>query len=145
MDFRRERAGHRRSVTALLTHMGRRTGSAYQTPVGAQPYGDGFVVGLPYGSHTDWCRNVMAAKSCKLGWKGHTYELERPEIIPGSQVFETLPAWVRVVMRADGTDNFLWLHKKTSAETEPRSVRDAAAHESTDTGLTSRQRPEARS
>jgi hypothetical protein len=53
-DMRRKHAGQRRSVTALLTHEGRRSGKTYQTPLGAQPYGDGFVVSLPYGSHTDW-------------------------------------------------------------------------------------------
>ena len=68
-DFRRKHAGRPRSVTALLTHAGRRSGKTYQTPLGAQPYGDGFVVSLPYGKHTDWCRNVIAAGTCRLAWR----------------------------------------------------------------------------
>lgn len=110
--FRRSHAGHRRSVTALLTHVGRHTNKTYQTPLGAQPHGDGFVVSLPYGSQTDWCRNVMAAGRCELTWKGRTYELERPEIISGSQVFPTLPVVQRIVLQGGGIHNFLWLHAK---------------------------------
>ena len=111
-DFRRRHAGHRRSATALLTHVGRRTRKTYQTPLGAQPYADGFVVSLPYGSQTDWCRNVMAAGMCELTWKGQTYELERPEIISGAQVFPAFPVWQRILLQGGGIRDFLWLHNK---------------------------------
>jgi deazaflavin-dependent oxidoreductase (nitroreductase family) len=110
-DLRRRHSGHQRSVTALVTHVGRRSGTTYQTPLGAQPYGDGFVVSLPYGSQTDWCRNVMAAGRCQLTWKGQTYQLERPEIIAGSQVFPAMPLWPRILVQGGGTHDFLWLHK----------------------------------
>lgn len=113
-SFRRRRAGREHSATALLTHVGRRSLKTYQTPIGAQPYGDGYVVSLPYGSHTDWCRNVMAAGTCSLTWKGQTYHLERPEIISGSQVFPALPALQRLVLRGGGIHDFLWLHRRQS-------------------------------
>jgi len=111
-DFRRRRAGRQHSATALLTHVGRRTRKTYQTPLGAQPHGDGFVVSLPYGSQTDWCRNVVAAGMCELTWKGQTYELERPEIISGSQVFPAFPVWQRILLQGGGIRDFLWLHDK---------------------------------
>ncbi|MBV8178073.1 MAG: nitroreductase family deazaflavin-dependent oxidoreductase [Mycobacterium sp.] len=110
--FRRRHAGHPHSVTALLTHVGRRSNKTYQTPLGARPYGDGFVVSLSYGSQTDWCRNVMAARTCNLTWRGQSYELEQPEIISGSQVFSTMPVWQRILVRGGGIHDFLWLHKK---------------------------------
>lgn len=106
-DFRRSRAGREHSVTAALTHVGRRSGRTYQTPVGAFAYGDGFVVSLSYGSQTDWCRNVMAAGGCTLTWRGQTYQLERPEIISGSQVFAALPVWSRILLRGGGIHDFL--------------------------------------
>lgn len=115
-EFRRKHAGHRHSATALLTHVGRRTGKPYRTPVGAQPYGDGFVVSLPYGSQTDWCRNVAAAARCELTWKGRKYQLVRPEIIAGSRVFPTLPVLPRIVLHGAGIHEFLWLHKSTANE-----------------------------
>jgi deazaflavin-dependent oxidoreductase (nitroreductase family) len=110
-SFRRRHAGRRHSVTALLTHTGRRSGKTYQTPLGAQPYGDGFVVSLPYGSRTDWCRNVMAAGTCKLAFRGQIYRLERPEIIPAAQVFPTLRVAQRLLLRGGGIRDFLWLHE----------------------------------
>ncbi len=84
----------------------------YETPLGAQPYRDGFVVSLPYGSHTDWCRNVRAAGTCKLAWRGQTYQLERPEIISGAEVFPALPAAQRLLLKGGGIHDFLWLHNK---------------------------------
>lgn len=108
--FRRGRAGRPRSVTAIIAHVGRRSGRTYQTPVGAEPYGDGFAVSLPYGSQTDWCRNVMAAGKCDLTWRGKAYQLARPEIISGSEVFHTLPILPRIVLRGAGIHEFLWLH-----------------------------------
>ncbi len=107
---RLKRAGSKRSATAILTHVGRRSGRTYKTPLGAFAYGDGFVLSLVYGSQTDWCRNVMATGTCTLAWKGHTYELERPEITSGPEVMHTWPAWQRIVLRTAGIHEFLWLH-----------------------------------
>ena len=46
---------------AVVHHVGRRSGRRYRTPVVAQPIRGGFVIPLPYGTDTDWCRNVRAA------------------------------------------------------------------------------------
>ena len=99
---RLKRAGSEHSATAILTHVGRRSGRAYETPLGAAGYGDGFVLSLAYGPGTDWCRNVMAAGRGTLAWKGQTYELERPEIISGPQVLRAWPdgSGSRCVQRA---------------------------------------------
>ena len=120
-DFRRKRAGRKNSVTALLTHAGRRSGKTYRTPLGAQPYGDGFAVSLPYGSHTDWCRNVIAAGTCRLAWRGQTYQLERPEIIPGAEVFPTLRVGQRLLLKGGGIQDFLWLHAKEAGQERKRT------------------------
>jgi deazaflavin-dependent oxidoreductase (nitroreductase family) len=114
---RLKRAGSKRSATAILTHVGRRSGRTYKTPLGAFAHGDGFVLSLVYGSQTDWCRNVMAAGTCTLAWKGHTYVLERPEITSGPEVMHTWPAWERIVLRTAGIHEFLWLHH---AKEKPR-------------------------
>jgi deazaflavin-dependent oxidoreductase (nitroreductase family) len=109
---RLKRAGSERSTTAVLTHVGRRSGRSYQTPVGAYVYGDGFVLTLIYGStKSDWCRNVMATGTCTLTWKGQTYELERPEVISGPEVMQkTWPARERILFRIVGIRELLWLH-----------------------------------
>jgi hypothetical protein len=53
----------------------------------------------------------MAAGTCKLAWRGQTYQLERPEVISGSQVFQTMPVLQRFVLQGSGIHEFLWLHK----------------------------------
>ena len=51
-----ERGG---SYPAIIHHLGRSSGRSYATPVVAEPVSDGFVIPLPYGADTDWCRNVL--------------------------------------------------------------------------------------
>ncbi|MGO9382992.1 MAG: hypothetical protein ACLP4W_13090 [Mycobacterium sp.] len=69
---RLKRAGSERSATAILTHVGRRSGRTYVTPLGAAAYRDGFVVSLAVGPSADWCRNLMAAGRGTLAFKGQT-------------------------------------------------------------------------
>jgi deazaflavin-dependent oxidoreductase (nitroreductase family) len=108
----RRSAGSRRSPFALLTHVGRRSGRTYQTPLGACAYGDGFLLPRGYGNTTDWYRNVMATGTCTLSWKGQTYELHRPELISGPEVLQAWPVRQRITLRAGGFHEFLWLHQK---------------------------------
>jgi hypothetical protein len=84
-------AGSPRSATAIPTHIGRRSGGTYRTPLGAHSYGDGFILPLAYGIQTDWCRNVMVAGTCTLAWKALTYTLERPDIISRPEVIQEWP------------------------------------------------------
>lgn len=105
-------AGNRLSIYALLQHVGRRSGQVYSTPVIARPLGDGFVIGLPYGADTDWCRNVMAAGMCMLLWNGHEYTLERPEILQPSAALRTYPWSPRFIFVMAGTKQYVWLHQR---------------------------------
>jgi deazaflavin-dependent oxidoreductase (nitroreductase family) len=109
-DVNRISAGTPRSLFALLHHVGRRSGRTYETPLGVLPYGDGFLLPLTYGRECDWCRNVFAAGTCTLAWKGQTYELSRPEIIAGPEAMRAWPAWQRIPMRGAGVQEFVWLH-----------------------------------
>jgi len=111
-DFTRKSAGTERSPFALLTHLGRRSGRTYQTALGAHAYGDGFLLPLGYGTKTDWYRNVMAARTCQLAWKGHTYQLERPEMLCGRDVVQAWPLRQRITLRLAGIHDFVWLHEK---------------------------------
>ena len=126
--IRLKRAATERSSTAILTHVGRRSGNTYQTPLGAWAYGDGFVLPLAYGSGTDWCRNVMAAGTGTLSWKGQTYQLECPEIISGPNVLHAWPMWERIALRAEGIKDFLWLHRRNEQAEGPEQVESPAHH-----------------
>ncbi len=110
----------RSSVHAAVKHVGRRSGRSYTTPVVAMPLGDGFVIPLVYGSSGDWCRNVMAAGTCRLIWKEQEYTLEQPEIIQQSQALKAFPLVMRVLYPGGGVKEYLWLHeRKEVPETFP--------------------------
>jgi hypothetical protein len=53
---------------------------------------DDFLVMLPYGSGTQWLRNVLAGGEATLLTEGRTVRVERPEIIPFSTVAERFSA-----------------------------------------------------
>jgi hypothetical protein len=40
------------------------------------------VIALPYGSNTDWLKNVLARGSATIVDEGNTHEVNRPEIVP---------------------------------------------------------------
>lgn len=74
-------AGRSLGMYAVIQHKGRRSGRLYTTPVLAQPVADGFIIPLTYGTESDWGRNILAAGSCTIFWKGDAYAVRDPEII----------------------------------------------------------------
>jgi deazaflavin-dependent oxidoreductase (nitroreductase family) len=105
-------AGTRASGFAALSHVGRRSGHAYTTPVRAIPFGDGFVIPLPYGADTDWCRNVRAAGSCALRWQERDYLLGHPDVLPLAQAAHVFPLRERLSAAATGITQCLVLHPR---------------------------------
>ena len=75
-------AGKEGSANSVISHVGRRSGRVYQTPVVAAAHDDSFLIALPYGEHTDWLKNVLAEGSATLVTGGKTYQVDRPEVIP---------------------------------------------------------------
>jgi deazaflavin-dependent oxidoreductase (nitroreductase family) len=79
-------AGTPGAYASVIRHRGRVSGRPYETPVGAVSTGDGFVIGLVYGSRTNWCQNVLASGSATIVHEGQTYQVDQPEIIPMREV-----------------------------------------------------------
>jgi hypothetical protein len=77
------RAAGRRffSMAAQVGHRGRHSGLFYITPVSARPLGDGLVIPLTFGDRSDWCRNVLAAGSCSIRFKGRDYYATAPIVL----------------------------------------------------------------
>jgi deazaflavin-dependent oxidoreductase (nitroreductase family) len=65
---------------AIVSHVGRKSGRTYRTPVNAFRTDDGYIVALTYGSGSDWVKNVLAAGSCELQTKGRRVLLSDPRI-----------------------------------------------------------------
>ena len=62
-----------KGVRPVITHVGRTSGTTYQTPLDATPVHGGYMFVLMYGSGSDWVKNVLAAGSASLSIDG-----ERP-------------------------------------------------------------------
>src|ERR1043165_845441 len=96
-----------RHLFAVVHQVGRRSGRAYTTPVVAWPLPDGFIMPLPYGADTDWCRNVLAAGQGTLQWRGLTYNVSRPEVLGAATAQPLVPTWARWPLRAFRMRQFL--------------------------------------
>jgi deazaflavin-dependent oxidoreductase (nitroreductase family) len=66
---------------AILTHLGRKTGRRYRTPINVFRRGDDYFFFLTYGSDAQWVKNVLAAGSCSIETRGRVVELGEPELI----------------------------------------------------------------
>ena len=77
---------------AIVSHVGRKSGRAYRTPVNAFRTDDGYIIALTYGVESDWVKNVLAAGSCELQTRGRRVCLVNPHInTDQSKVWAPLP------------------------------------------------------
>jgi len=101
----------------VITHHGRRSGTAYRTPVVVRPTRDGFVVPLPWGETTDWYRNVRAAGGCVIRWKGRDYPMDQPELISDpAAVRASFSGFERAAMSRFGIKQVLRLRHRRSPQ-----------------------------
>ena len=92
----------------IVTHVGRKSGKVYRTPVNVFRAPEGFLIALTYGRESEWVRNVLAAGGCELETRGVRYQLVAPTIVrdPTRRRF---PLPVRIVLRLIGANDFLQL------------------------------------
>ena len=95
---------------AVVHHKGRRSGRAYETPVGVVRWQDGYAVALTYGPDRDWVKNVMAAGGCELEVRGKMVRVGRPEIVHDPDR-DDMPPGVRQILRLIGVADFLHMTK----------------------------------
>jgi len=84
-------AGTPGAYAGVVHHVGRRSGREYRTPMVPYPTGDGFVVVLPYGTRSDWVRNVLAAGAARIEHEGATYDVVDPRVVPIAEAPVTFP------------------------------------------------------
>ena len=92
----------------ILTHVGRKSGRVYRTPVNVFRAPEGFLIALTYGRESEWVRNVISAGGCQLETRGVQYQLSAPTIVhdPTRRRF---PTPVRIVLRLIGADDSMQL------------------------------------
>src|SRR5262245_41774971 len=59
-------AGGPGAYASVIRHRGRNTGKTYETPIVPFATDDVFLISLPYGPDTDWCKNILAAGTATL-------------------------------------------------------------------------------
>src|ERR1700732_2460622 len=98
----------------ILTHVGRKSGRVYRTPVNVFRAPEGFLIALTYGRDSEWVKNVLAAGGCQLETRRLVYQLSAPTIVhdPSRRRF---PLFVRIILGIIGANDFMRL-----STSEPR-------------------------
>jgi deazaflavin-dependent oxidoreductase (nitroreductase family) len=92
----------------ILTHVGRKSGKVYRTPLNVFRASNGFIIALTYSSQSEWVKNVLAAGGCDLRTRGKKYQLSVPNVVrdPTRRRF---PIPVRLVLRTVGANEYMEL------------------------------------
>jgi deazaflavin-dependent oxidoreductase (nitroreductase family) len=61
-------------------HKGRKSGRDYRTPVKVFRKNGHIVLSLPYGSESDWVKNVIAAGGCEIKTRGRRIPVVAPQV-----------------------------------------------------------------
>ncbi len=99
---------------AIVHYRGRRTGRELSTPVQVRTTADAFLIALPWGSGTQWVRNVQAAGRCTVTWRGTDYVADSPTLLRLDQA-TAFRGWERAALRLVRIDEFLSLRRTPSA------------------------------
>jgi len=95
---------------AVVTHVGRRSGTVYRTPVNVFRHGNGYVFALTYGSDANWVRNVVADGRCEIRTRGGTVQLADPELFT-DPARKPVPIPARWILGLIHVDEFLALRR----------------------------------
>jgi deazaflavin-dependent oxidoreductase (nitroreductase family) len=99
---------------AMVTHVGRWSGTVRRTPVNIFKHGPGYAIALTYGRDSEWVRNVQAAGGCVVETRGHRVRLIHPTVVhdPSRRM---VPWPVRIVLRLIDVTDFLVLEVDPAA------------------------------
>ena len=99
---------------AMVTHVGRRSGTVRRTPTNIFKHGAGYAIALTYGRDSEWVKNVTAAGGCVVETRGRRVCLTQPAIVhdPSRRM---VPWPVRFVLCLIGVADFLVLEVDPSA------------------------------
>lgn len=120
----------------VIRHVGRVSGRPYETPVIAVPVEGGFVVPLPYGRGTDWCRNVLAAGGTTLRYRGQEIALADPVLLDRDAAQAAVGEPYRRLLGLFGIGDYLRLARTAAAASPgaPAVAAPAAAGVETERG-----------
>ena len=92
----------------IITHVGRKSGKVYRTPVNVFRAPNGFLIALTYGTQSEWVKNVLGAGGCQLETRGRRHQLTAPTIVH-DRTRRRFPFPVRVILGLVGANDFMQL------------------------------------
>ena len=105
-------SGHRLfPLYAVVEHVGRKSGRAYEVPVALIASPAQFVICLPFGRGTNWARNVVAAGGCDIRWKGGTHHVTSPRVVGREVALPLANRFERFMIPRLGFSDFLLLDR----------------------------------
>jgi deazaflavin-dependent oxidoreductase (nitroreductase family) len=108
MGLARPLAGRRLlPLYAVIEHRGRRSGTAYRTPIVARRTSNGFVLPVPFGPETNWVRNVLAADDAAVVWNGERHPVTAPRIVDLATASPALAAPIHAAAKRLGITAWL--------------------------------------
>jgi len=88
----------RSSGFVIVHHVGRRSGTAYRTPVNVFELDGDLIVALTYGPSADWIRNVSAGPA-SVERRGRERPVLGVAIVGRDVAWPALPSFVRLALR----------------------------------------------
>ena len=95
---------------AVVSHVGRRSGRIYRTPVNLFRDGDHYVIALTYGSDSQWVRNVLAAGAVDIETRGRRVRLVAPEVVRDARR-SLVPEPIRPILGLVRVSDFMLLRR----------------------------------
>ena len=81
----------------ILTHVGRRSGRPYRTPLTVFSTQDGVAVLLTYGPDRDWLKNIIAAGGGTMRRHGRSFPVTDPQVVSRDEAAAAVTGGMRAV------------------------------------------------
>src|SRR5215218_6696968 len=125
---------------ALITHIGRRSGRTYRTPINVFRRDDHYYFPLSYGSDVDWLKNILAAGQCSIRTRGRTVRVDEPELLIDPDL-RALPFFAPLIERGNGVTEVLRMRgavrrNKGGPMATQRAIEEADIRRRIDNGVT---------
>lgn len=102
---------HRRfGPFVLVRHVGRKSGTTFETPILHARTREGFVAVLVYGTGVNWYRNLRAAGGGVVARGAREYRIDRIEPYPTEAGLRAFALPLRLFLRATRRSEFRLLH-----------------------------------
>lgn len=99
-----------RGPFSAVRHVGRKTGTVYETPIIVAATAGGYVAELTYGRNVAWYRNSIAAGGCTLIHEGREIPVDGISDLPAAEGMRAYGAPRSWVLRLLRRHDFLLLH-----------------------------------